>query len=464
MSAPVIWIVIPAILALLLLFIPTKKFQLALFFIICVILFLATIVVKIDSIGGVRFYEFDVPATLQILGRRFVLPEESKGLIRIVFAINAFFAGIVFFLDQKSRLIPLGLLFSCLLLAAYSVEPFLYSALIIEIAVLVSIPILYDQNADRNTGGLRYLTLQTLGMPFILLTGWFLAGGEITPVGQEQLIQAVVLLGLGFMSWLAIFPLHAWVPMLFEETRAIDSGYVFQMFFLFLFLIMLKFFNNFVWFREYAPVIQAFRVLGAFMCILGSAGSYFSQSPQKKNGYILLHIIGILTVSVGIMNESDISMFSQSALSLWAGFTLLTISSAYIQSDLNQTTSPGSQNQSAREFLGSLGLIIAQISIAGMPLSIGFSSTQNIYLTSAKISNVLIVLLIVSKLIISVVSFNNIAVLVIKNQWSLSDLNLGKKELAFLLVLIFFIIAGIFPGLSLPVADDLISGFQNLIQ
>ena len=113
MSAPVIWIIIPAFVAILLLFISEKKVQISFFIFYCVLLALVTLVIKIDSIAEVRFYEFNVPSTLQILGRRFVLSDDSKGLIRIIFGFNAFMGGIVYFQNQKSRISPLGLLFSC---------------------------------------------------------------------------------------------------------------------------------------------------------------------------------------------------------------------------------------------------------------------------------------------------------------------------------------------------------------
>ena len=104
--------------------------------------------------------------------------------------------------------------------------------------IIMSIPLLVSANTKKKTGITRYLIFQTLSMPFVLLAGWFLAGGEVAPVNPEQLAQATLLLGLGFVFWLGIFPFHSWVPMVFEETSIIESGYVFQLLFLFLYHLL----------------------------------------------------------------------------------------------------------------------------------------------------------------------------------------------------------------------------------
>jgi len=75
----------------------------------------------------------------------------------------------------------LAILGTALLTAALGVEPFLYAAVLIHIAVLASIPILSPEGKKPRTGILRYLILQTLALPLILLAGWLLSGIEALP-------------------------------------------------------------------------------------------------------------------------------------------------------------------------------------------------------------------------------------------------------------------------------------------
>ena len=57
----------------------------------------------------------------------------------------------------------------------------LFAALFIEMAVLLSVPLVTSIYKPPGKGIIRFLIYQTLAMPFILLSGWLLAGVEASP-------------------------------------------------------------------------------------------------------------------------------------------------------------------------------------------------------------------------------------------------------------------------------------------
>jgi formate hydrogenlyase subunit 3/multisubunit Na+/H+ antiporter MnhD subunit len=129
----------------------------------------------------------------------------------------------------STSFIPLALGVLSLLTAAIAVQPFLYAALLIEIAVLISIPMLIEPGRTASRGVLRYLTFQTLGIPFILLAGWML---DRIPAGQDQagfVLRLSLILGMGFGLLLAIFPFYTWLPLLAEESHPYVVSFVFLM-------------------------------------------------------------------------------------------------------------------------------------------------------------------------------------------------------------------------------------------
>jgi hypothetical protein len=85
------------------------------------------------------------------------------------------------------------------------VEPFLYAALIVELIVLISILLLTPRGEQTDRGVMRYLVSQTVAMPFILLSGWMVAGIESAPSASTLILRGTVMILIGFSLWLNIF-------------------------------------------------------------------------------------------------------------------------------------------------------------------------------------------------------------------------------------------------------------------
>ena len=120
--------------------------------------------------------------------------------------------------NAANRLVPIGFMITALMVASIAVEPFLYAALFIQMAILLAIPLMTSIYEAPSKGITRFLVYQTLAMPFILLAGWLLGGVEASPGDLALATQSASMLGLGFAFLLAIFPLYTWIPMLAEEV------------------------------------------------------------------------------------------------------------------------------------------------------------------------------------------------------------------------------------------------------
>lgn len=122
-----------------------------------------------------------------------------------------------------NRFVSIGLMIISLLTASIAVEPFLFAALLLEIAAMLVIPLLVPIYQKPGRGVVRFLIYQTIAMPFILFSGWMLAGVEASPGDLGTTTQAGTMLGLGFAFLLAVFPLYNWIPMLMEEAAPLRN-------------------------------------------------------------------------------------------------------------------------------------------------------------------------------------------------------------------------------------------------
>jgi len=464
MNAPIIWIISPVVVAILLLLIKNKSIRDYLYIVISFIFSVLTLLIKIDLVGERGFLTIGIPSVLNILGRSFILLESDKFLVFTVYFFNAIWGAASVIWKKSARFIPLGLIYSAFLLAAVSVEPFLYSALIMEIAVIMSIPLLVPSRTDKKSGISRYLIFQTMAMPFILLAGWFLAGGEISPMNPEQLVQATLLLGLGFIFWLAIYPFHSWVPMVFDETDPINSGFIFLLLHSIYFILILKYIDGFAWLRTYPVFFQALRFLGIIMASFGSLGLFFEKSIRKMIGYGFLHSIGILLVAVGLSATRGITLFSYLIGSRLISFSILSWSVSRFES-LEVTMSVLSfKDLTQKKPVAVASFLFSLLALTGMPLTIGFPPQQTLYQYLAADYPTILVLLILSNILITMTVFKLTKEIFRKKHELIFLLGALKEDLFLVIILAVFIVFGIIPRTILVRFEHLVSGFEFLIK
>ncbi len=463
MSAPLFWIAGPSLAALALYFGKESRFKHILFLGINLFFLLLTYVIVIDPIGDTAFYQIPLQSGFNVLGRRFILAESDIFLVQLIHLFNIIWGIFGNFYQRENRLIPLGMLFTSMLLGAYTVTPFLYASLIIEIAVILSVPLLTKKNTTTLDGVARYLIYQSLAIPFILLAGWFLAGGEITPVNPEQLVQATLLLGIGFILWIGVFPFHTWIPLMYRDLNPFNLGYVLQLLILILFLIILKFIDGFTWLRQYELFYDAFLLLGVIMAGLGALGVAFQKYIQELAGYIFIHMIGMMLIAIGLFANTNIIPFSSIFAIFIIYITTIHIMVAHMRSEGQDIPieSTGKENEN---FIALIGFAFSLLSITGMPLTLGFPAMQWINQELAATNKLYLWIMMLGKILIVFTAIRMVKT-IYTNLVDIKEIFPQKTNDWLLLGFIaLVIIAGFFPNFVFAKFDQLISGFENLIQ
>jgi hypothetical protein len=226
MSAPIIWILIPLLAGLIILFLLNENFSAIAGGTVSALLALTALIFPIDQAVLIGPVSLKISASIQVLGRSFIFTTADGPVLALIYGI----AALWFFGTQASvtanRFVSLGLMIVALLTASIAVEPFLFAAVLIEMAALLAIPLLVPIYQRPGRGVIRFIIYQTLSMPFILFSGWMLAGVEATPGNIGLTTQAGTLLGLGFAFLFAVFPLYNWIPMLMEEASPYAAGFL----------------------------------------------------------------------------------------------------------------------------------------------------------------------------------------------------------------------------------------------
>ena len=371
MNAPTVWILIPGAAAVLLFFFRRwQKIVILVGIILAILLAWLAWRTPIGMPMTVGSWSFKVLDTLPVLGRQFVLTDADRPLMMVIYLSAAFWFGGSIIVGAGPMFVPLGFGLLSLLTAALAVDPFLYAALLIEMAVLVSIPILCAPGRPLSRGALRFLTLQTMGMPFILYSGWMLAGVEANPGNQELIVKVSLLMGMGFIFLLAIFPFHTWIPMLAEESHPYAAAFVLLILPVMVAILGLGFLDRYTWLRSTSTLFTLLRLSGVLMVLTGGLWAAFQRHLGRILGYAVMVEIGLSLLAIGTQGSIPVFFASLLPRVLGLGVWALALSTVRLYStDLHFSSIQGL----ARGLpVASAALVIANFSIAGFPILAGF--------------------------------------------------------------------------------------------
>ena len=373
MSAPFLWIIFPLIIAVILWFLQRRTtLVIALATTLCALLALLAWTVPIASAVKLGPWSFEVQSSLIVLGRQFVLDPGDRSFLTMVYGIGAFWFFGVRIGGAHRHFIPIGTAILALVVAAMAVQPFLYAALVVEIAVLLSIPMLVPPGRVVGQGIVRFLIFQTLALPFLLFAGWAAAGVEANPTDSRLLLQAVIFLGLGFAFWLAVFPFYTWVPLLSEETHAYETGFILGLLPSVVLLLMLNFLDNFAWLRAYPLLPVGLQLCGALMVVTAGIWAAFQKTLPRLFGYAVIMESGFALLSISLQSQVGLEVFAASLFPRMLGLALWALAMSVFEEQGITPDFDGIRGQFRRYPLISSGLVLAYFSLAGLPLLGGF--------------------------------------------------------------------------------------------
>lgn len=463
MSAPLIWIIIPAALGMLFLLISNQRILALAGGNLALLLALFALIIPIDQalqIGGVSL---KIAPAIQILGRRLILIPADGYLLAIFYGLVAmwFFGAEV--TGTAHRLVPLGLMIAALLVASIAVEPFLYAAILIEMAVLLAVPLLLPPKQAPGPGMMRFLIYLTLGMPFILFAGWLLAGVEASPGDLALAVQSATILGLGFAFLLGLFPLYTWLPMLAEEVSPYVLGFLFWVLPTITIIFGMGFLDRYSWLRASEQLGQILSLGGLLMVVTGGLWSAFQRHLARQMAYAVIAETGFSLLALSLTPEKAVQAVflliipRSLALLVWA------MSLTQFKQQIESLRFSAVQGLARTYPITTAGLILAHFSVAGFPLLAGFPIRLALWEGLASQSLDVAFWFLIGILGLLTGGIRTLAVLVMAPQgavWKTRE-NLGSGILIGLGVIALFIL-GIFPQLVRPILVNMPAMFEHL--
>jgi NADH-quinone oxidoreductase subunit N len=403
MSSPIVWIIFPGMVSVILLILQRSKMVVYISGTLVAVLLggLAWLLPIGESISIVSI-SIPFGDTLVVLGRRFVLDANDRSTLLLIYMGLAFWLAGSWAARAGRLFVPLGIAIAGLLTAALTVEPFLYAALILQVVVLVSIPLINPPGSHSGGGVVRYLTYQTLGFPFILFTGWLISGVDSTIPNVDQALLAYVMMGIGFWLLLGIIPFHTWIPLFAEQSHPYAAAFLFYELPLAIMLFGLGFLDSYPWLQDAAGLYTILEIAGAMMILIAGLFAAFQTHLGRMFGYAVLVEIGVslIAVRLGLQSggtENLLGLFFAIllpralsygvwALALVALIRYASIDQNNFSANSTELTFRNIRGYGRRIPVAAFSLLLAHFSLAGLPLLVGFPVRLEIWRGTAQIS------------------------------------------------------------------------------
>jgi NADH-quinone oxidoreductase subunit N len=372
MNAPITWIIFPLFLAGILLLLHNQRIITVVACLVTFFLAILACFLPIDTAISIGGLSLKISSSLDILGRHLIIGDNDRSLMALIYGSAFIWFSLAPAVKASRQLTSVGLAITSLLVAALVVEPFLYAALLIEIAVLLSIPLLMVYEKRIGHGLLRFLIFQTLAMPFILFSGWLLAGIEANPGNLDLVKQAAILIGLGFSFLLAVFPFHSWIPMLTEESSPYIIGFVLWMFPTVTIFFGLGFLDHYTWLRDAPSLGIILMTVGTLMVISAGLLAAFQQHLGRIMGYAVIMETGFSILALNLGPTMGTMVFFMLIIPRALSLIIWAFSLSILKENSSTLTLKDIKGLIRIFPYATSGLVLASLSLAGMPLLTGF--------------------------------------------------------------------------------------------
>lgn len=463
MNAPAIWIFLPFGLALILWPLRNERLSAGLASGITFLLALAAWLLPIDAAMSAGSLSIKITSSFDILGRQLVLTSADRLLLALIYATTCFWFAASASIKIAHKLIPFGLGITALLVASLAVEPFLYAALLIEMAILLTIPLLSSADRSPGRGLFRFLIFQTLAMPFILFSGWLLAGIEANPGDLTLVLQAAILLGLGFTFLLAIVPFHTWIPLLTEESLPYLVGFILWIFPTTALLFGLGFMDRYTWLRTAPQLPNLLAIAGSLMLVTGGILAAFQRHLGRLLGFAVIAESGFSLLALSLGEATGLNLFfllfvpRVLSLGIWS-FSLSILKKQTSSLHFGEVKGLGRTWPAA-----AYGAILANLSLAGLPLLACFPIRQALWEGLARQTPGIALLMLIGSLGLVTGALRSLAVLSMATEgtpWAVRE-SWSQRIFLALGTLALFIL-GLFPQWATPILTQLPSVFEHL--
>jgi NADH:ubiquinone oxidoreductase subunit 2 (subunit N) len=307
------------------------------------------------------------------MGRLFLLDALTQHVLALLFFVAAILFLIAWRLPQGGALYPLGLVLLGLFAATGMSRHLGISAIIMALAAIAAAPIVQGEQTGTTRAAWRLLVMMMLALPFFLLASWRV---DLYREDVEKVVylgQAAVFLGLGMAIWLAAVPLHGWLTAVGAQAPSLAAALVLTGFPTLALVALLQVLTEAAWFSWHEQVGQALMMAGLISAGIGGLLAAVQRGLRPLFGYAALFDMGCLLVALAVGGDGGWLAFYAGLAIRALALGLTGTATAAVWQRAGRDDFARLHGAAYRMPLATAALILGGFTLAGLPLTAGFS-------------------------------------------------------------------------------------------
>jgi formate hydrogenlyase subunit 3/multisubunit Na+/H+ antiporter MnhD subunit len=248
-------------------------------------------------------------------------------------------------------------------------------AILIEVAVILTVFVIQGARVDSTRAALRFLVLMSLATPLFLLAAWRidfyqLSGGLQT---NGNLEQTTLLIGFGFALWLAVVPFHSWLTTTSAESAPATAAFVFVAFPIIAFTTMIHLLADFPWLVDSPQAVRAIIIGGIATALIGGILASVQRGFSELMGYAALYDLGCTLAALGLGGPTGVITILVNLTVRALALTLIAASTSAIRLRAGSDGFAELREMAQQMPIATAGLILGGLTLAGIPFTAGFA-------------------------------------------------------------------------------------------
>ena len=314
-----------------------------------------------------------------LFGRAMDLPALESAVLAWCFALLALTMLYTNRVPQGDLTYPVTLSVVALFIAATAFRNSALATLLLEAGIIVATLLVPSERPGAAMSGMRVLVLLALSGPLLLVAAWAMQSYGAQPNAARWAQMATVALALGFGIGLGVFPWHIWQPALYQHGRVLAVVVLNVVLPAILLLHLGNMLQTSTWPGERTVTLGLLLYGGLLTAVAGSVMTLFQRSVGRVLAFVALADLGLVLVGLGLGTEAS----SRAAL-LHMGYRGVAVSAAMmgvgvLQQMLGGDTLDHLRSAFRRAPLAMLGVMVGGLSLAGLPLTAGFTTRLSLY-------------------------------------------------------------------------------------